>query len=98
MCGMPLEQYGPENLQRGYHEVKSCAPLCTIGCMHRVAQVDELRRNPQAALSRWLPDQRGERAVPPLGIRILIWAFVTGLCRDLLRNATMRVLTPLRTP
>ena len=40
----------PTDLRREYHVVKSCAPHCTIGCVHRVAQVDELRQNPRP---RW---------------------------------------------
>ena len=61
--GIPLEQYTPDDLRREYHRVKSCAPFCTVGCVHRVAQVDELRRDPQVALAQWfsvLP-QGGQR-------------------------------------
>ena len=41
--GIPLERYTRDDLEREYHRPKSCAPLCTVGCVHRVAQVDELR-------------------------------------------------------
>ena len=85
--GIPLEQYGPEDLRREYHRVKSCAPLCTVGCVHRVAQVDELRQNPQRALSTWFP--AGVRQPP--AVRILRWAFVTNSRRDLFRDAAVRV-------
>ena len=85
--GIPLEQYGPEDLRREYHRVKSCAPLCTVGCVHRVAQVDELRQNPQLALSTWFP--AGVRQPP--AVRILRWAFVTNSRRDLFRDAAVRV-------
>jgi hypothetical protein len=40
-------RYGFEHLRREYHRVKRCAPLCTVGCVHRVAQVDELRQTPR---------------------------------------------------
>jgi MoaA/NifB/PqqE/SkfB family radical SAM enzyme len=90
--GISLERYGPEDLQREYHRPKSCAPLCTVGCVHRVAQVDELRRNPQAALSQWFPASRhGERSRLPLAVRTLMWAFVTSPQRDLFRDAAVRV-------
>ena len=36
-----------------YHRVKGCAPFCTVGCVHRVAQVDELRDDPQRTLAQW---------------------------------------------
>src|SRR5688572_27633256 len=53
--GLALEEYGPDDLRREYHCVKSCAPHCTVGCVHRVAQVDELRRNPSGVLAQWFP-------------------------------------------
>jgi MoaA/NifB/PqqE/SkfB family radical SAM enzyme len=89
--GIPLDRYGPEDLRREYHVVKSCAPLCTVGCVHRVAQVDELRRDPQAALSQWFsaPVEGRRQRLPP-SVRILLWAFVTSPRRDLLRNAAVR--------
>jgi MoaA/NifB/PqqE/SkfB family radical SAM enzyme len=90
--GIPLEQYGPEDLRRQYHEVKSCAPMCTVGCVHRVAQVDELRQNPEHALAQWFatPLHDRERALPA-SVRILRWAFVTSPRRDLFRNAAARI-------
>ena len=90
--GIPLEQYGPDDLRREYHRVKSCAPLCTVGCVHRVAQVDELRKNPELALSQWFsaPVAGGQPSVPP-AVRMLTWLFVTNARRDLFRNAAVRV-------
>jgi hypothetical protein len=92
-AGIPLEQYGPEDLRREYHRVKSCAPHCTVGCVHRVAQVDELRRDPQAALAQWFPaSTQGRSPGMPLAVRMLTWAFVTGPRRDLFRRAAARVV------
>lgn len=89
--GIPLEEYGPEDLRREYHQVKSCAPLCTVGCVHRVAQVDELRQDPQVALSHWFsPAARGGPSTLPRTVRILLWAFVTNPRRDLFRQAALR--------
>jgi hypothetical protein len=73
--------------------VKSCAPHCTVGCVHRVAQVDELRRDPQAALAQWFPAPASGRSPGlPLAVRMLTWAFVTSPRRDLFRRAAARVL------
>jgi MoaA/NifB/PqqE/SkfB family radical SAM enzyme len=90
--GIPLEQYGPDDLRKQYHEVKSCAPLCTVGCVHRVAQVDELRQNPERALAQWFSTSpRDPRPALPTSVKILQWAFVTGPRRDLFRTAAARV-------
>jgi MoaA/NifB/PqqE/SkfB family radical SAM enzyme len=93
--GIPLERYGPDDLRREYHEVKRCAPMCTVGCVHRVAQVDELRQDPQRALAHWFsnPEQVGEgsRPVLPTSVRLLQWAFVTSPHRDRFRNVAARL-------
>jgi MoaA/NifB/PqqE/SkfB family radical SAM enzyme len=90
--GVPLERYGPEDLEREYHRVKGCAPLCTVGCVHRVAQVDELRQNPERTLLQWFspPAQSGQPRLPP-PVKVLMWAFVTGPRRHLFRNAALRM-------
>jgi MoaA/NifB/PqqE/SkfB family radical SAM enzyme len=89
---IPLERYGPEDLRREYHRVKGCAPLCTVGCVHRVAQVDELRQSPQTALLQWFssPARGGQPHLPPT-VRVLMWAFITNPRRDLFRKAALRV-------
>ena len=89
--GIPLERYGQDDLRREYHVEKACAPLCTVGCVHRVAQVDELRQNPEATLRQWFPaaDQGGQSRLPrPIGI--LMWTFVTGARRDFFRKVALR--------
>jgi len=55
--GVPLESYTQADLDREYATEKSCAPMCTIGCVQRVAQFDNWR-SPQRA-----PTGRPER--PP---------------------------------
>lgn len=91
--GIPLERYGPDDLQREYHREKRCAPMCTVGCVHRVAQVDELRGNPQATLTQWFPPPVAGEQRPhlPPAIRVLQWAFVTNPRSDLFRHAAARV-------
>src|SRR5205814_9177730 len=41
--GVPLESYTRADVDREYATEKSCAPLCTIGCVQRVAQFDNWR-------------------------------------------------------
>jgi MoaA/NifB/PqqE/SkfB family radical SAM enzyme len=90
--GIPLEKYGPDDLQREYHRVKGCAPLCTVGCVHRVAQVDELRENPQGTLAQWFASPvSGQPPRFPLPVKILMWVFVTSPGRDLFRKAAAGV-------
>ena len=90
--GIPLERYGQDDLRREYHLEKACAPLCTVGCVHRVAQVDELRQNPEAHLAAVVPRRQFSSEQPrlPRPIGILMWAFVTGPRRDLFRNVALR--------
>ena len=90
--GIPLDDYGPEDLIRQYHAVKTCAPMCTVGCVHRVAQIDDLRRNPQQSLAQWFSGpQPGSAMRLPASVRILMWAFVTNPQHELFRRAALRV-------
>ena len=91
--GIPLESYTRENLEREYHRPKSCAPLCTVGCVHRVAQVDELRDDPMATLAQWFAMMPGGGATKmPFSVRALTWVFVTNPHHDLFRRAATRAL------
>jgi MoaA/NifB/PqqE/SkfB family radical SAM enzyme len=90
--GVPLEEYDPADLRREYDREKSCAPHCTVGCVHRVAQIDDLREDPAATLRRWFPDSLdGRPARMPAPVRLLQWAFVTSPRRELFRRATARL-------
>ena len=76
--GIPLEQYGAEDLEREFHSAKSCAPFCTISCVHQVSMIDQFRDHPRESLSLFFPAQP-ERTVPydPPGIlRFLAWMFL----------------------
>jgi MoaA/NifB/PqqE/SkfB family radical SAM enzyme len=44
----PLESYSVDDIQREFLTAKSCAPYCTVGCVHRVSTMDFWRR-PQSA-------------------------------------------------
>jgi len=44
--GVPLERYTVEDIRREFATPKSCAPYCTVGCVHRVSTMD-FWRSPQ---------------------------------------------------
>ena len=93
--GIPLERYSREDLEREHHGLKPCAPFCTVGCVHRVAQVDDLRERPMETLREWFSARgEGDGAAPrlPLSVRLLTWTFVTGPGRGLFRKAAARAL------
>jgi MoaA/NifB/PqqE/SkfB family radical SAM enzyme len=93
--GIPLENYGQENLEREYHTVKQCAPYCTISCVQRGSMIDELRENPIQAITRFFPS-RGPQSPSemPLVVRILTWLFLPTKKRRrrIVRRAALRVL------
>jgi molybdenum cofactor biosynthesis enzyme MoaA len=89
--GVPLERYGGDDLEREYHSVKGCAPFCTVGCVHRVAQVDELRERPVETLVQWFSPAQGTAPRLPLSVRLLKWMFVTGPQRTFFRKTAVRV-------
>jgi MoaA/NifB/PqqE/SkfB family radical SAM enzyme len=41
--GTPLAHYSVEDIRREWATPKSCAPYCTIGCVHRASSVDNMR-------------------------------------------------------
>ena len=57
--GIPLADYTPEHLEREYHTVKSCAPFCTVSCVHQTAMADYVREKPLEALPHFLPATHG---------------------------------------
>jgi MoaA/NifB/PqqE/SkfB family radical SAM enzyme len=44
--GTPLESYTIDDIRRQFATPKSCAPYCTVGCVHRVSTMD-FWRSPQ---------------------------------------------------
>jgi MoaA/NifB/PqqE/SkfB family radical SAM enzyme len=41
--GRPLAEYTREDVKREFMTAKSCAPNCTIGCVHRISYIDHWR-------------------------------------------------------
>jgi len=59
--GVPLRDYTVADLEREFDTLKPCAPLCTIGCVHRASSLDGWRgRQPR------LPLPRPAASEPPL--------------------------------
>jgi MoaA/NifB/PqqE/SkfB family radical SAM enzyme len=52
--GIPLEKYTREDLRREYLSEKSCAPHCTVSCVHQVSIFDSWRA-PQQPAARATP-------------------------------------------
>ncbi len=42
--GVPLTKYTSADIRREFNAPKSCAPMCTIGCVHRVSFMDFWRK------------------------------------------------------
>ena len=41
--GVPIAQYTTEDVKREFLTAKSCAPNCTIGCVHKISYIDHWR-------------------------------------------------------
>jgi MoaA/NifB/PqqE/SkfB family radical SAM enzyme len=89
--GVPLETYDHEDLERESRSVKGCAPFCTVGCVHRVAQVDELREHPVETLAQWFSPAPGMTPRLPLSVRALKWMFITGPQHRLFQKTAVRL-------
>jgi MoaA/NifB/PqqE/SkfB family radical SAM enzyme len=41
--GVPIAEYTSDDVKREFLTAKSCAPHCTIGCVHRISHIDHWR-------------------------------------------------------
>jgi MoaA/NifB/PqqE/SkfB family radical SAM enzyme len=94
---IPLDSYTPDDLERESNAVKSCAPYCSVSCVHQVAALDALRENPREALSRFFPSREGRSAPAdlPRPIRLLTWLFLPTTPtsrRRAFQNAALKLL------
>jgi MoaA/NifB/PqqE/SkfB family radical SAM enzyme len=91
---IPLEKYSQADLDREYSTVKSCAPLCTINCVHQTAILDEIREHPRETIVQLLsPGQAQlEPKKLPAFVRVLTWLFVSNRNRDWFSKAALRLL------
>jgi MoaA/NifB/PqqE/SkfB family radical SAM enzyme len=93
--GIPLSDYTQKDLMRENKAVKSCAPYCTVSCVHQVAMVDHLREQPREAIARFFPPKPGEVPKLPRSIEILTWLFLPNKPngkRRVFRSAALRLL------
>jgi len=86
--GIPLADYTIADVVRESTSEKSCAPLCTVSCVHRVALLDHIRMQPLEALDEMMPAS-GSGAV---SVRVLRWMFVTGPQHHRFRAVAARLL------
>jgi MoaA/NifB/PqqE/SkfB family radical SAM enzyme len=89
---IPLEQYTVDDLNREYDTVKSCAPLCTVSCVHRVALLDAIRERPLETLEKLGAADRAANRDAPRTVKVLTRLFVTSPSRDLFRRLALRAL------
>jgi MoaA/NifB/PqqE/SkfB family radical SAM enzyme len=94
---IPLDSYTIADIERESKAVKSCAPYCSISCVHQVATLDALRENPREALARFFPAPEGQsaRSKLPRPIRLLTWFFLPSTPnsrRRAFQNAALKLL------
>ena len=92
--GIPLEEYGREHLEREAARPKSCAPFCTVSCVHQTAMLDSIREKPREVISEMIAARR-ERSPeyqPPALLHLLTWMFLDGPWSRSLGKVALRVL------
>ena len=58
----PLEQYSKDDIRREYVTEKSCAPYCTVSCIHQVSYMDHWR-SPQTIRAGKQEERPSDRLV-----------------------------------
>jgi MoaA/NifB/PqqE/SkfB family radical SAM enzyme len=98
--GIPIEEYTQEHLDRAFHQVKPCAPFCTISCVHQVAMLDAFREQPRETLAAIIDRRkaRDPRFEPPRLARLLNWMFLESSRRGVFGKLALRVLGVAKTP
>ena len=92
--GIPLAQYSLADLEREYDSVKSCAPFCTINCVHQTAILDNLREKPRETILQLLSpsEELIDPTELPISLRFLTWLFLTNRNRGWFSKAALRLL------
>ena len=57
LAGKPLLAYTRDDIRREYRTEKSCAPHCTVSCVHQVSYVDFFRAPQSARPMPSLPEE-----------------------------------------
>ncbi len=50
--GIPLERYSVADIRKAYRSAKSCAPACTVSCVHKASAIDFWRDPQTPAIAR----------------------------------------------
>ena len=89
-----LADYTQEDLDRERRTLKSCAPFCTVSCVHRVSVLDRFRERPLETIVETLSPsgEQGSLADVPLPVRAMAWMFVRSSNARLFKKAAMRAL------
>lgn len=92
--GIPLAEYTEEDLDRERRTPKSCAPFCTVSCVHRVSVLDRFRERPLETIVRTLSPEgeKGSLADVPLTVQAMAWLFVRSPHARTFKKAAMRAL------
>jgi MoaA/NifB/PqqE/SkfB family radical SAM enzyme len=92
--GIPLAQYTAEDIRREYGTVKTCAPFCTINCVHQTAILDNLRERPRETILELLsgPDGQVQPSELPASVRLLGWMFLSNRKRGWFTRTALRLL------
>jgi MoaA/NifB/PqqE/SkfB family radical SAM enzyme len=84
--GTPLEQYGPDDLNRELSTTKGCAPYCTVSCVHRIALLDRLREQPQDTIDALIAGHAAAGGRTPVAVKLLGFTFLTGPHQRVMRR------------
>ena len=92
--GIPLARYTRTDLEREAAVEKSCAPYCTVSCVHQTAMLDAFRENPRQVLSEMITARRERDPAyrPPVALHALTWMFLDGPVKRALGKLALRVL------
>jgi MoaA/NifB/PqqE/SkfB family radical SAM enzyme len=61
--GTPLPEYRREDIEREFLSQKSCAPNCTVSCVHQVSYIDHWRAPQTSDISPGMPQERPQELV-----------------------------------
>src|ERR1700686_2241654 len=56
--GIPIAGYSTADVKREFLTAKSCAPNCTIGCVHRISYIDHWRAPQTTTVSPGMPEEQ----------------------------------------
>jgi MoaA/NifB/PqqE/SkfB family radical SAM enzyme len=85
-----LSEYTQDDLDRELTTKKSCAPYCTVSCVHRVALLDRLRERPRDTIDAIMGAQPVRPT--PTAVKLLEWTFLSGRHQRVMRRLAGRAL------